>query len=199
MKVKYVVGIDEAGKGPLAGPVSVGVMVIPVKSLKKYKNIKNSKQLSEKKREEWYSSLKKARQDREINWGVSTVGHMFIDREGISKAIKVGIRRSLKKLNLNPGNCKVLLDGGLYAPEEFIFQKTYIKGDERIPIIALASIVAKVYRDRKMKKLSKLYPKYSFNIHKGYGTLLHRNLIKKHGPSPIHRMTFLTRIVASTS
>src|SRR3989344_3318643 len=195
MKVRYIVGVDEAGRGPLAGPVSVGVVAIPVKLSKNYKNIKNSTLLSKKRREEWFSVLKKERKEGKLNWGGSTVSHLIVDRDGISRAVRVAIRRSLKKIDVEPKECRILLDGGLKAPKEFAFQETFIRGDERISIIALASIVAKVYRDKKMTRLAKVYPEFKFDIHKGYGTKLHRRLIRKYGPSPIPRISFLTRIL----
>ena len=97
---------------------------------------------------------------------------------------------------MDPQTCLVLLDGGLKAPREFIYQKTIIKGDEKELSISLASIAAKVTRDAYMTKLAKKYPAYGFEIHKGYGTKKHREAIKKHGPSEVHRMSFLGRILA---
>ena len=97
-------------------------------------------------------------------------------------------------MKLNPKNCEVRLDGGLHAPAEFKNQKTIIRGDEKEKIIAWASILAKVSRDSLMRKASRKFPEYGFEIHKGYGTARHRSAISKHGLSPLHRKTFCTRI-----
>lgn len=109
---------------------------------------------------------------------------------GISKAIKNCLEKSLKKLNVKPHECQVLLDGGLKAPSIYKNQKTIIKGDEKEWAIAFASIVAKVSRDTLMCRLAKKYPKYCFEIHKGYGTKKHCELIRKYGLSGEHRKCF---------
>jgi ribonuclease HII len=190
----FTIGIDEAGRGPLAGPVSVGAARIPTGFNKKFlKGIKDSKQLTEAERELWYALALEAKKKGELDFAVSLVSETVIDARGISYAIRLGIKRCLKKLKANEKD-QVFLDGGLKAPVEFIHQKTVIKGDEKIPLISLASIAAKVTRDRYMKKLSEKYPQYSFHIHKGYGTRMHREAIRAHGPSSIHRKSFLKRI-----
>lgn len=117
----------------------------------------------------------------------------MIDRKGIAYAIRLGIKRSLISLGV-PEDSQVFLDGGIKAPEEFIHQLTVVRGDEKIPIVSLASIVAKVIRDKKMVKLSKKFPEFNFQKHKGYGTLEHRQAIRKFGPTIIHRRSFLTRL-----
>ena len=192
IQMRYIVGIDEAGRGPLAGPVAVGV--VKVNKLKKFnklvKGIKDSKKLSEAKREEWFEKLHEVEPRVKTKFAVYLISEKIIDKHGIAYAIRLGIKKCLIKLKVSD-NSKIFLDGGIKAPENFLHQTTIIKGDEKIPVISLASICAKVTRDRFMIKLSKKYPQYNFHIHKGYGTLMHRKLIKKHGPSPAHRKSFL--------
>ncbi|MEK7598987.1 MAG: ribonuclease HII [Patescibacteria group bacterium] len=198
LKKKWLVGIDEAGRGPLAGPVSIGLVVLPAKRARSvFKGLKDSKHLAKKQREEWFLKFKA---DPEIFYAVTLVGSSIIDRLGISKAVKIGIGRVLKKTSGDffagrLKNCsKILLDGSLKAPYGYD-QKTIIKGDEKIGVIAAASVAAKVTRDRKMARFAEKFPKYGFEIHKGYGTGLHCRLIKKHGLCPIHRRSFLTKIL----
>jgi len=186
---EYIVGIDEVGRGPLAGPVTLGYVACPSRLYKRnFKKIRDSKRLTPKKREEWFSHLKS---HPALMCGVTSVGPGTIDRRGISKAVKIGIARLLACLEVKPK--MLLLDGSLYAPPEYR-QKTIIRGDMRIPIIAAASIIAKVTRDRKMIRLAKKFPHYGFDIHKGYGTRLHRGLLRKYGLSMVHRKSFCTRI-----
>ncbi|OGF51446.1 ribonuclease HII [Candidatus Giovannonibacteria bacterium RIFCSPLOWO2_02_FULL_43_11b] len=185
---KYIVGIDEAGRGPLAGPVTVAVVAILKNSKIKLPD-RDSKKLSAKKREEWFQFFK---DNPLLKYSVSSVSHSIIDKRGISYALRLAVRRSIEKLEFRPK--MILLDGSLFAPQEYN-QKTIIKGDEKIPIIAAASIVAKVTRDRKMVRLAKKYPKYGFEMHKGYGTLTHRVMLKKYGLCEIHRKSFCTRLI----
>lgn len=193
--IKWLVGIDEAGRGPLAGPVSVGVVVAPMtfKTVFKKYAVKDSKKLSEQDRERWYKWLVKERREDKLNFATALVSNQVIDKQGIVPAVRLGIKRCLNRLNLKPEECEVLLDGSLKAPLIFNQQKTIIKGDETEPIIALASIAAKVRRDRYMCRLAKKYPQYQFEIHKGYGTKGHYKALKKHGASLIHRLSFLTK------
>jgi len=200
--MQYVVGIDEAGRGPLAGPVAVGAVSVayPERSrgmLKKFfKGIKDSKKLSEEERELWFALATEAHKKGELDFAVSLVSERVIDRKGISYAIKLGIKRALTALGVSE-DAQVFLDGGIKAPEKFIHQTTVIKGDEKIPVVSLASIVAKVTRDRKMVKLSKKFPAFSFHIHKGYGTSMHRWAIRKYGSTTIHRRSFLKNLTKS--
>lgn len=200
--VDYIVGIDEAGRGPLAGPVSVGIVVVPISIYKKvikdfYKNgARDSKQMSEKKREEIFSKIKESAKVGDIKFLKVFSSAKMIDRNGISKCIKSSIESGLKKLDLNPEKTFIYLDGSLRAPGEF-FQKTIIKGDQKFTIISLASIVAKVTRDRYMVKISKKINQYNFEIHKGYGTVLHRESIKLHGLSELHRSSYCKNCIDS--
>ena len=188
-------GIDEAGRGPLAGPVMVGAVAANVKfknrNVKFLKGIKDSKRLSAKKREEWF---KKIKNNPKLKYSVVSISHSIIDKKGISYALHLAVERCINNLKIENQKLKILLDGSLYAPKEYK-QKTIIKGDEKIPVISAASIIAKVTRDRQMVRLAKKYPLYGFNVHKGYGTLFHRKMLKKHGFSKIHRKTFCTRLI----
>lgn len=200
MNRKFVIGIDEAGRGPLAGPVTVAAIAIkdPISGIKYrvfFKNIRDSKKLTPSGREEWF---KKLISNPRILIAHSSVGHKTIDKIGIAKAVSRAVKNCLCILNTKylilHTRHKILLDGSLYAPSTYKEQQTIIKGDEKIPIIAAASIVAKVVRDRKMVNFSKNYPVYDFHIHKGYGTLRHRLAIKKYGLCDIHRRSFCRNI-----
>ena len=201
----FIVGIDEAGRGPLAGPVcvgAVGVKIMPEKRLKanlrsalgslasKLRDIKDSKKLSAKKREEWFNIL---RENPEFECHHIFVGNEAIDKFGIRKAVLYGAEKVLEKFSRQPDF--VLLDGSLYAPEKYK-QETIIKGDEKIPLIAAGSIIAKVSRDRVMINMHQKYPEYCFNEHKGDGTKKHFEKIIKHGFCDIHRKTFCGSVVS---
>jgi len=195
--MKYLIGIDEVGRGPIAGPVAVGAFCISNTNLPKvrriFKGVKESKQLSEEKREKWFGIIEQTKKLGLIDFAVTFQSEKVIDTKGLSFAIKNALKISLSKLGIEPRLSRVLLDGGLKAPAEFNNQKTIIKGDEKEMIIALASICAKVLRDRKMNSLAKKYPKYGFEKHKGYGTRSHYGAIKKHGVLQLHRKSFLKR------
>ncbi len=196
MNIKYIVGIDEAGRGPLAGPVAVGVTKLPENfDYRIFGKLRDSKKLSEKKREEFFKVLQKLKKEKEIDFSVALVSSTVIDQKGIVYAISKGIEGCLKKLQIDPLETKVLLDGGLRAPSEFVNQTTIIKGDESEPSISLASIVAKVFRDHQMLKYANKYPQYQFELHKGYGTRLHLSAIKKYGLSTIHRKSFCKNVI----
>lgn len=191
----HVVGIDEAGRGPLAGPVAVGGVRISNSFNKKFfKGIKDSKQLTEEERELWFSLAQEARRSGQLDFAVSLISEKVIDKHGITYAIRLGVKRVIDKLGVKGEDSKIFLDGALKAPQEFSNQLTVIRGDEKIPVISLASICAKVVRDRRMVRLSKKYPEYDFDLHKGYGTLIHREAIKKHGLTGIHRLSFLKNL-----
>lgn len=193
-KIKYLIGIDEVGRGPIAGPVAVGAFVYIIPEAKKiFLGVKESKQLTEEKREMWFGKIEKARALGLIDFAVTFQSEKIIDKRGISFAIRNALRLSLEKLKINPDEALVLLDGGLKAPPEYKNQKTIIKGDVKEQVIALASICAKVTRDRKMRVVSKKYPEYGFDVNKGYGTRAHYESIEKNGLTPLHRRSFLQK------
>lgn len=196
----YIVGIDEVGRGPLAGPVTVCAVRIEkttYKKLCKDKHLspqgKDSKKLRKEKREEYAIYLKRLYKNKVLQYAVSSVSAKTIDTKGLSYAITRALSQSLHAVNTQYKDT-VLLDGGLRAPKEFLNQKTIIKGDEKEQIIAWASIIAKVTRDGYMNKINGKYPHYGFKDHVGYGTQKHRKAIRTHGPSPIHRKSFLKNI-----
>lgn len=191
---KLLVGVDEAGRGPLAGPIAVAVLCVRRghrEKKKLFKGIRDSKKFSERQREAWFARFKTLKRAGTINYAVAFSGAGAIDAHGIVGATKRALARALKKLVVEPDRAEILLDGSLFAPRKYMHQKTFIRGDDRIPIIAAASIIAKVLRDRKMKRLAKRYPEYGFDVHKGYGTREHYEALKKHGPCIIHRRSFL--------
>jgi len=197
IKIPFLfIGIDEAGRGPLAGPVSVGAVAASFRRppLTFFPYIRDSKQLSAQKRRAIYSELQKAQARGELAFSCSFVGAATIDKKGISYAIRLAIKRTLKKLHSTEKQIRILLDGGLRAPVKYKYQETIIRGDKNEMLIALASIVAKVMRDAKMERLALKYPKYNLEEHKGYGTDVHRRAIRKYGPSPLHRKSFLKNI-----
>lgn len=188
----FNVGIDEVGRGPIAGPVAVGAFVFLDKKAKRlFRGVKESKQLTEIEREKWFAKIEEAKVDDLVDFSVNFQSEKVIDTKGLSWAIKTALNKSLSALKLNPKKIMVLLDGGLKAPPEYLNQKTIIKGDEKESIVALASICAKVLRDRKMIILGHKYPEYGFEIHKGYGTRKHYEAIKNFGLLKEHRRSFL--------
>ena len=188
----HIIGIDEAGRGPLAWPVAVGAVALPKNFITEiFGLLKDSKKLSEKRREEIFTQMQILKKEKKINFSVALVSNKVIDDKGIVFAIKKGIEEVLQKISADPKICRVYLDGSLKAPEEYKDQETIIRGDELIPIISLASIAAKVTRDRHMKELAQIHTSYDFEIHKGYGTKTHISLIKKIGLCDVHRKTFL--------
>ena len=192
-KQKFLIGIDEAGRGPLAGPIAVGaILLFPHFDLKHLAGIKDSKQLNSQKREIWFQKACAFKKAGVIDFAVSFSSEKVIDKRGIMHATKVSLARSLKKICKNPAETHVFLDGGLVAPPEYPLQKTIIRGDETLSVIAFASILAKVLRDRKMIRYGEKFPLYGFEQHKGYGTVAHYKAIKKHGPCALHRKTFLS-------
>lgn len=192
MKSLRSIGIDEVGRGPIAGPVAVGAFtILDPKASKLFRGVKESKQLTETQREEWFSVIEKAKKDGHVDFCVTFQSEKIIDTRGLSFAIKKALSISLNSLEINPNEALVLLDGGLKAPAEYVNQKTIIKGDEKEKVIALASICAKVLRDRKMNKLAKKYSEYGFEMHKGYGTKAHYMAIIQFGLLDTHRRSFL--------
>ena len=186
---KIVVGIDEAGRGPLAGSVIACAITVPEFQISnfKFQNIKDSKKLISKKREEIYEMLK---QNPNIEWGIGRVSEKVIDRINILEATKLAMKRAVKNLERKCSNADFLLIDGNFGINLDVSQKSIIKADEKVFSCAAASIVAKVFRDRMMLKYHKKYPKYAFDKHKGYPTKFHRQIIKQCGFCKIHRKTF---------
>ncbi len=198
---KIIVGIDEVGRGPIAGPVAVGAFVFRDEKVKRqFRGVKESKQLSENKREEWFEKILVLQKDGMVDFCVTFQSEKIIDKKGLSFAIKTALNNSLEQVVQRSTlgglpSVKILLDGGLKAPVHFENQKTIIKGDEKEMVIALASICAKVLRDRYMRKIAKKYPQYGFDIHKGYGTRAHYKAIHENGVITLHRKTFLKSLI----
>jgi len=191
-KPNCIVGIDEVGRGPIAGPVAVGVMVIPKGfDIDELEDVRDSKKHTEKQREKIYEYLIEKRDNKELDFKVVMVPSERIDDDGIKVAIQAALCRGLKDLNVSTTKAKLLLDGGLKAPEEFLHQETIVKGDSKERAISFAAIAAKVERDTLMKELGAKYPKYGFERHKGYGTKAHFEAIKKYGMLPFHRKSFI--------
>jgi len=194
---KLLVGIDEVGRGPLAGPVAVGVVAVTADfDWEIIQGVNDSKKLSAKQRELIYKAAYKLRQQKLLNWQVTMVAASVIDKQGIVFAIKKAMQQSLKKLKVDAKNCLVKLDGGLRAPDTYRYQETIIKGDSKEKVIGLASIVAKVTRDNYMTNISakEEYFVYGFDSNMGYGTRSHCEIIRKYGLSTIHRASFCRRL-----
>ena len=178
---KNIAGIDEAGRGPLAGPVVAAAVILP--SQVNIPGLNDSKKLSTKKREELFPKI----QEISVFYGVAVVDQKVIDKINILQAARLAMKQAVETLKITPG---LLLIDGNQKIDSTLNQWVIVKGDSRSLSIAAASVLAKVTRDRIMDDYHKLYPQYEFNRHKGYGTKLHRNLIQEHGPCPIHRNTF---------
>ena len=178
---KNIAGIDEAGRGPLAGPVVAAAVIFP--SQVNIPGLNDSKKLSTKKREELFPKI----QEISVSYGVAVVCQKVIDKINILQAARLAMKQAVETLKITPG---LLLIDGNQKIDSTLNQWAIVKGDSRSLSIAAASVLAKVTRDRIMDDYHKLYPQYEFNRHKGYGTKLHRNLIQEHGPCPIHRNTF---------
>jgi ribonuclease HII len=176
-----IAGIDEAGRGPLAGPVVSSAVILPYDFF--HKEIKDSKKLSPKKREYLFDILYK----EAVSIGIGIVWHKKIDEINILKASLLSMKKAVLNLEKKPD---FLLIDGIYKIDSDIPQKTIPKGDSLSISIASGSIIAKVTRDRIMCDLHKLYPEYGFDRHKGYPTKQHKEIIKKIGPAPVHRFTF---------
>ncbi len=178
---RYVAGADEAGKGSWAGPLVAAAVILPVDFRPRLVN--DSKKLTPQTRERMFVHVTR----HALSWAVGVVPPQFIDRRGIVAANKKALLDALKRLHLRPQ--AVLVDAVKlrYGKKPV---KAIIGGDAKVLSIAAASIVAKVVRDELMRGEHRLYPAYEFNIHKGYGTARHLSLLKRHGPSPIHRQSF---------
>jgi len=187
-----MLGVDEAGRGPLAGPVAVGVVAVPERFLitREFPGLVDSKQMSPLVREKTFRLLRKRMQAGDIQFCVRCTSAERIDTWGLTRAVASATARAIRFLAPSPDDISIYLDGLLVAPREYD-QQTIIGGDEAVPIIALASIAAKVMRDRLMTRFAREFPEYGFEKHKGYGTAEHYAALKKHGPCLIHRRSFL--------
>ncbi len=177
-----ICGIDEAGRGPLAGPVAAGAAILPKDCEILYLN--DSKKLSEKRRESLFAEI----QEKAVAWNVALVEPELIDEINILQATYEAMRRAVAGLGIKPD---LLLNDAVVIPGIDTKQVKIIKGDAKSVSIAAASILAKVTRDHMMVEYDKLYPQYGFAKHKGYGTAAHIAAIREFGPCPIHRRTFI--------
>ncbi len=216
--IKWLIGIDEVGRGPVAGPVTVCAVMINIENFNFDELIKmglrDSKKMTPTKREKISNFIKENFESNQVDKNIAknlyfSVTHIeasVIDKIGIVPSIRKALEKSINNVtervvkndeNKKPEDVfdliQVLLDGGLVAPDIFKKQKTIIRGDNSEPVIALASILAKVDRDNLMVSLSKKYLLYGFEKHKGYGTMAHMKAIDKNGLNPEHRLTFLTK------
>jgi len=180
-----VCGIDEAGRGPLAGPVCAGAVILPFGT--EIDGLNDSKKLTDKKRRELYDVITA----KASAWGVAFASEQEIDEINILQATFLAMQRAVDKLGVRP---ELLLIDGNRARDFGIPAETIVKGDSLSANIAAASILAKVTRDRLMEELALTYPQYGFEIHKGYGTKKHYEALREFGPCPIHRRTFLRNL-----
>ncbi len=189
-KYKYVVGIDEVGRGPLAGPVVA--CSIMMKSDSNILDVDDSKKLTEKKREELYEQIK----EEALYIGVGEKSAEYIDKENILNATFKAMEEAFIQMGINKDEVLVLIDGNLKNPKIDAMQETIVKGDSKCYSIACASIIAKVTRDRQMEKLHDEYADYDFASNKGYGTAKHIDALKTKGPiEGIHRKTFIKNLI----
>lgn len=186
--LEIVVGIDEAGRGPLAGPVIASAVSIAFQAKPKLV-LKDSKQLSAIQREKFYTILTS---HEHIRWGIGIVSEKIIDKINIFQATKLAMKKAVENLaeKLKGEKLDMLLIDGISKIESSLPQRTIIKGDELVFSCSAASIIAKVTRDRIMKRYHAKYPLYGFDTHKGYGTKLHFKMLRKYGPCKIHRKSF---------
>lgn len=186
-KGKLVAGVDEAGRGPLAGPVVCACAVMPMDEDKIVEGVNDSKKLSAKKREELFDKIV----ERAISFSIVEIDENTVDKINILQATKLGMKKAVESLNVTPDI--VLIDA--VKIDTNLPQENIIKGDALSYNIAAASILAKVHRDRLMESLDKKYPEYGFAKHKGYGTKQHIEALKKYGKCKIHRETFIKKFV----
>ena len=185
--IEYVCGIDEAGRGPLAGPVVIAAAVMPRYSM--IEGVNDSKKVSEKKREKLYEIITK----EAIAYGVGIIDQKEIDRINILNATKEGLTMAVKELTVRPD--LIVVDALTNIDTDGIPYRSIVKGDAKCYSIACASIIAKVTRDRIMRQWDEVYPQYGFEKHKGYGTAAHIAAIKEYGLCPLHRLSFVKNIV----
>ena len=185
--IETICGIDEAGRGPLAGPVVVAAVIMPKDSM--IEGVNDSKKVSEKKREVLYDQIL----EEAIAYGVGIIDQKEIDDLNILNATKKGLTTAIKELKVKPE--RILVDALNGIDTLGIPYTSIIKGDAKSYSIAAASIIAKVTRDRIMREWDELYPMYGFEKHKGYGTKMHIDAIKEHGLCPLHRLSFVKNII----
>ena len=184
---KNICGIDEAGRGPLAGPVVVAGVIMPRNSM--IEGVNDSKKVSEKKREKLYDFII----EESISYSVAIIGHDVIDEINILNATKQGVTQVVEGLDVKPD--LIVVDALTHINTKGIPYESIIKGDAKCYNIAAASILAKVTRDRIMREWDEIYPQYGFVNHKGYGTARHIEAIKEYGLCPIHRKSFTKKFV----
>ena len=184
---EYICGIDEAGRGPLAGPVVVAGIIMPKDSM--IEGVNDSKKVSEKKREKLYDMIL----EEAISYSVAIIGQDVIDEINILNATKEGVTKVVEELDVKPN--LILVDALTHINTKGIPYDSIIKGDAKCYNIAAASIIAKVTRDRIMREWDEIYPQYGFINHKGYGTAKHIEALKEYGPCPIHRRTFIKNFI----
>ena len=182
-----ICGIDEAGRGPLAGPVVVAAVIMPRNSM--IEGVNDSKKVSEKKREVLYEQILQ----EAISYGIGIIDQKEIDNINILNATKKGLTTAVQALTVKPD--RIIVDALEHIDTCHIPYTSIIKGDAKCYSIAAASIIAKVTRDRIMRQWDKIYPKYGFAKHKGYGTKAHIEAIKEYGLTPIHRLSFVKNII----
>ena len=183
-----ICGVDEAGRGPLAGPVCAAAVILP--SDLEIEGLNDSKKLTEKKREALYDIIV----EKALAYGIAFASETEIDEINILQATFLAMGRAVEQLGIQPD--LVLVDGNREPELNGLPVKTIIKGDSLSANIAAASILAKVTRDRLMLELDSQYPQYGFAMHKGYGTQAHYTALREHGVSPVHRQTFLRKFYA---
>ena len=183
---KYICGVDEAGRGPLAGPVCAAAVIMDYELI--IDGVNDSKKLSEKKRESLFDIIKQ----KAVSYGIAFASEKEIDQINILNATHLAMKRAVEALKVLPDF--VLVDGNR-LPDLNIPAKSIIKGDSLSYSIACASILAKVTRDRFMIEQSSIYPEYGFDKHKGYGTKYHVEMLNRYGPCPIHRNSFLKKVI----
>ena len=182
-----IAGVDEVGRGPLAGPVVIAAAIMPRNSM--IEGVNDSKKVSEKKREELYEIITK----EAISYGVGIIDQKEIDRINILNATKEGLTMAVKELNPRPD--LIIVDALTKIDTDGIPYQSIIKGDAKCYSISAASILAKVTRDRIMRQWDEIYPQYGFAKHKGYGTAEHIKALKEYGPCPLHRESFIKHFV----
>ena len=179
-----ICGVDEAGRGPLAGPVCAAAVILPTHL--QIPGLNDSKKLTDKKRRELFPII----QEQAVAWGIGLASETEIDEINILQATFLAMRRALEQLNARP---EIALIDGNRETDFGLPVKTVVKGDSLSANIAAASVLAKVTRDNIMTEMANQYPEYGFEIHKGYGTKAHYEALRTYGPCPIHRKTFLKK------